>query len=267
MIRGASRWVRQGTAAGVALLLAGCAVDGAFPILPGSNLDQVWNTTRIYHPQRSGPPANPHTLGDLQLPVDGSRTWPAVIFLHGCTGFSGAKSQAQYPPALARAGFAVFVPDSFARGPARQPVCGNVRSDTIALRHAEVESTLAHIRRLPWVDQKNLFLAGHSEGGIATAMYDGGEVFRAYFIAGWSCSSTNPDFARIHAPRARPVLAIIGANDSLQVGTAREGHHCGMRMSGRSDSRSIVLPGIGHEATDHYSTLPTLIEFFSKHRQ
>jgi len=190
----------------------------------------------------------------------GDRPLPTVIFLHGCSGYREGAYQAAYPRALARAGFAVFIPDSFAR-PDRVQACGNVRIDTVDLRRAEVRETVRRLRRIPWVDQRNLFLAGHSEGGIATAMYDGGE-FNAYFIAGWTCRSTNPEFDRIHAPTSKPVLAVVGDSDPHHM-HANQGH-CGesFGLFRNRQSRSIVLKGFGHEVSEQPDTIPTLIKFF-----
>lgn len=135
--------------------------------------------------------------------------------------------------------------------------------NTVNLRRAEVRDALRRLAELPWVDSRNLFLAGHSEGGIATAMYSGDE-FNAYFIAGWTCRSPNPQFDRIHAPRDRPVLAVLGGSDPYYIGTINDGN-CGSRLKGRPDSRSIVLPGVGHDVASAPDVIPTLIDFFKAH--
>jgi hypothetical protein len=139
--------------------------------------------------------------------------------------------------------------------------CGNVRINTVDLRRAEVRETVHRLREIPWVDQRNLFLAGHSEGGIATAMYGGGE-FNAHFIAGWTCRSTNKEFDGIHAPASKPVLAVVGDNDPYYR-YANQGH-CGERFDllRNRQSRSIVLQGFGHEVSEHPETIPTLVKFF-----
>ncbi|MGH9892014.1 MAG: dienelactone hydrolase family protein [bacterium] len=222
----------------------------------------IWLSTRVYFPNTPRPAVRVQDAEFTEMSAARvrRRQLPTVIFLHGCTGFTEGYSQASYPRGLAEAGFVVFVPDSFAR-PDRVRVCGNIRIDTVELRREEVAITLEQIRKLPWVDQRNLFLAGHSEGGIATAMYGGGE-FNAYYIAGWTCRSRNPDFDRLHIPARKPVLSIVGDTDPYYI--ARGRGHCGERFGpwvGKG-SRAVVLKGIGHEVTDDPATLPTLIEFF-----
>ncbi len=236
-------------------VVAGCAA-----LLRGPGIDKVWPATHIYLPSRM--PVRVEDANLTEIATDIRRPIPAVIFLHGCSGYYPHYLQTGYPVELSRAGFAVFVPDSFAR-PGRRQACGNVQSDTVGLRHAEVDEVLERLRTLPWVDQRNLFLAGHSEGGIATAMYGGGD-FRAYFISGWSCRSVSAPFNSIHAPSSRPVLAIVGANDEYIVGL--NAGHCGEAFGPfrNPKSRSLVLTGIGHEVNLDPQTVPTLIEFFKR---
>lgn len=234
------------------------ALPGCASVSQGAGLEHVWPATRIYLPGRE--PVRVQ-FADLQsLQQDFPAPLPTVIFLHGCSGYMTHYLQAEYPAALAQAGFAVFVPDSFAR-PGRKPACGNVMLDTVNLRRAEVDDTLERLQAIPWVDRRNLFLAGHSEGGIATAMYRGGD-FRAYFISGWTCRSVSQQFNQIHAPSGKPVLAVLGADDHYY--RAQNSGHCGEAFGPFASprSRSVVLPGIGHEANTHPDTIPLLISFF-----
>ena len=227
-------------------------------LIRGRGIDRVWPATHMYLPDRAPVRVEHADLAAVEREV--KAPLPTVIFLHGSTGYQRHYFQAAYPAALAQAGFAVFVPDSYAR-PGRVSAEWDVRIDTVNLRRAEVDDTLDHLRNIPWVDQRNIFLAGHSEGGITTAMYGGGD-FRAYFISGWTCRSENPEFNRIHAPADKPVLAILGAEDKYH--RTKNAGHCGQVFEPlrNAKSRSIVLPGIGHEVNTHPDTIPTLISFF-----
>lgn len=122
---------------------------------------------------------------------------------------------------------------------------------------------LQQLDEVPWVDKRNLFLAGHSEGAITTSMFKGSQ-FRAYFISAWTCTSGSPAFDRIHAPKDRPVLAVVGTNDEYHVGTFRENDHCGMRMKGRPGSKSIVLEGWDHDVVANRETIPSLVKFLQE---
>ena len=194
----------------VVSLVVSVTAEAAGQPSPDYGLKNVWPATWVYPPHRKG---LPFRVGDKErwdkAAASITSPVPAVIYMHGCAGFSWNFLEAAYAKALSKAGFLVLVPDSYARGPRRREVCGKVRIDTVELRREEVREVLRQIGKLPWVDRSNLFLAGHSEGGITTSMF-GGSQFRAYFIAGWTCTSKAPEFDRIHAPKDRPVLAVVG---------------------------------------------------------
>lgn len=170
---------------------------------------------------------------------------PAVVLLHGCNGIGEEEEIVKL--ILAENGFAVFLPNSFAR-PGRRPNC-DVASYAISLmpqahefRLQEIEHALARLGALPWIDADRIFLMGFSEGGMAAAAYDGDQV-AGVVIAGWHCQGREP-YLGIKAPRRVPVLAIIGEDDPWY--RAKRGRHCGQVFDGRPGARSLVLPGNGH---------------------
>jgi len=75
---------------------------------------------------------------------------PTIIFFHGCLGLGIEPSLFGK---LARWGFAVFAPDSFART-GREHTCYSGESQP--LRHEEIRYAVARARMLPWVDADNL---------------------------------------------------------------------------------------------------------------
>ncbi len=252
------RWITA-VLASMSLLSLGACSTASDPVA----LDQVWSAAYVYMPDEPYPMRMRDGPDAIGAKLNGKPPLPTVIYLHGCEGFDNRYNEAVYPRRLAQAGFLVIVPDSFAR-PGRKKACGNVMMNTVDLRRAEVRDALRRLPALPWVDQRNLFLAGHSEGGITTAMFDGGNAFNAYFISGWTCTSPNAQFDRIHAPADKPVLAALGSADPYYVGTYNAGS-CGSRLAGRPDSRSIVIPGAGHDVEFSPGVVPSLVEFFKAH--
>ena len=92
---------------------------------------------------------------------------PTVIYLHGCAGLGRISHDAA--KLLAEAGYAVIMPDSFARehkpkscDPER--VAGGLHRGVLGWRQAEANKAIREARRLAWVDPDNVFLWGFSEG-------------------------------------------------------------------------------------------------------
>ena len=140
------------------------------------------------------------------------RKLPAVLYLHGCSGM--APGNFDYMHLLAEAGFAVIAPDSFAR-PGRPKTCdprlhrgipGAPFARVAEMRQEEIRYAQERIRGLAWVDQRNVFLMGHSQGGGAVAGYPNGG-FNGVIVSGSTCQYG------LNAPEGTPVLAVYSEND------------------------------------------------------
>lgn len=181
----------------VSVFLAACTsapVDISSPTYPDNPqaLANAWYDTLVVFPNE---PQNYLTRAGRNLTPAVERfkpsKLPALIFLHGSTGLAvGSTQTTQMIRSFAEAGFVVFAPNSLDRP--RMPY-GNASTLTIVpeataikQRVAELESTLRHIRELPWIDQENLFLAGHSMGATAAAQYRG-TAFKAIALLGTNC--------------------------------------------------------------------------------
>ena len=139
---------------------------------------------------------------------------PTVVFLHGCT--PGRKPAGwTMGRTLARAGYAVILPDSFLRTdrPATcnrwtfEPVANTDRHAVLALRQEEIALALDRVRALPWVDDKNLFLMGYDEGADALAAWHGAGVNARVLI------STRCPIG-LNAPHT-PTLTLGGTDDVI----------------------------------------------------
>jgi len=177
---------------------------------------------------------HPDTEKECLIPgvPDAKEPVPAVIFLHGCSGWNNR--QARVMDLIKYNGFTTFSPNSFAR-PGRKRKCGRVGRYTINLRLEEIRYALKQIRKLPWIDQSRLVLAGFSEGGLAAARYKGGE-FKAVIVMGWGCRR-----GILSPPNHVPVLNIVGKNDY----ETRWGNRlCNVR--GRPNSKAVHVDA-GHD--------------------
>ena len=192
---------------------------------------------------------------------------PVVLYLHGCTGLGNTA----FFEALAQAGYVVIAPDSMARAfrplqcdPERRT--GGYNLFVYEFRLAEIGYALERMRELDWIDHARQFLSGTSEGGVAVALYRGGE-FRARVIAQWTCRG-DPIVQGIAAPSTTPVLAIVHADDPWYgpERTIDQQGHCGDFMRGRLGSRSIVLEsGDAHNIFADPDNVKTIVNFLTQH--
>ena len=137
---------------------------------------------------------------------------PTVLYMHACTGLKNLPALR----AMARRGFAIVAPGSFARRfrpkqcDARSPRGGRSRY-VFDFRQAESNYALTRMWSLPWIDARKMFLMGAGEGGLAAAHHRGAS-FRARVINAWTCHGSAL-VRGLAAPADEPVLALVDAND------------------------------------------------------
>ena len=229
-------------------------------VLPGpleatpddADLQRTWQRAFVIVPDESGLVRG--WIEDIDSRLEGiPPPRPAVIYLHGCDGLGRISHDAAR--LLAEAGYAVIMPDSFARenkprscDPARQ--VGGFHRAVLGWRQAEANLAIRQARRLAWVDPDNIFLWGFSEGGITTATVTG-EPVNARIIEGWTCHSGWEEYRGLDAPSTEPVLALLGAEDPWFRPIYFQGD-CGAFMEGSPSSTSIVYRRPDFLATKHH---------------
>lgn len=140
------------------------------------------------------------------------KTWPTVVYIHGCKGHGYSSRIAL--KVLSDAGFVVIAPNSFARKNRPQTcdtkrkrrIAGSPGQAVTAMRFEEVAYAADAAPKLPWVDQRNLFIYGHSQGGRVVSAYSG-DGFKAVVTSGSRCP------AGIGAPADKPGLYMNAARD------------------------------------------------------
>jgi dienelactone hydrolase len=97
--------------------------------------------------------------GYLSKP-DGDGPFPAVIYLHGCSGLNPA-ARKRFSELLTGWGYVALAVDSFAtRG--LEEACDRPMPD----RQADAWGALLYLSKLPFVDQGRIAVVGSSQGGI-----------------------------------------------------------------------------------------------------
>ncbi|MFQ5961473.1 MAG: dienelactone hydrolase family protein [Candidatus Methylomirabilales bacterium] len=243
-------------------LMAGCASLG---VNQTAELARTWDGARVYLPG-SGVGRLMADFNPSSVPAP--RPLPTVLYLHGCTGIYGGSVPAAWARFLNTAGYAVVMPDSFAREyrprnchPATRT--GGLFPPAHDMRLDEIEYALVKLRTLPWVDQRNLFLMGHSEGGIAAARWPG-RGFNGHIISGWTCTHLyDPFLDGLRAARETPVL-VLEFEDDPWHGRATAGS-CGTKFGGRKDARLVTLPGRGHYTGHRPEAREAVLQFLRDH--
>ena len=180
----------------------------------------------------------------------GEKKIPLVIYLHGCSGFGwSTNNDISF---LLRNGYAVLAPNSFARK-YKPTSCnpgtytGVLHRGVLAFRLAEASYAHEAAKNLPWVDKRNIFIMGFSEGGLTTAQYGRGGL-AGRIILGWTCNSVWPEHNGISGPRDEPILAVVSSNDPWFTSPGSSGD-CGSSMLFRRNAKSVVVNVKLHDIT------------------
>lgn len=260
-----------------AVLLASCA-GGGLSFESESDIERTWSQALVVLPPAS-PGQEPRierlrASGLLQRAGGGQRParLPLVIYMHGCDGIGDLPLL----KALATRGYAVIAPDSFARrfrplqcDPARRQ--GGQNRFVYDFRLTELTFALEQLDSIDWIDYRNLFLMGTSEGGVAAALFRG-QVFNARVIAQWSCQG-DPLVRGIGAPPNEPVLALLREGDPYYDprNTPAQQGDCGPFLVGRANSQSILLPrsrdSLNHFVFDDPDAQSMALAFLDRNRR
>lgn len=211
-------------------------------------------------PSYSWKSAQVHVPGAwLQKTVDNvqvDKPKPVIVYLHGCAGI---KNQAeQWYLFLKSLGFIVVIPDSYAL-PGRPMNCDpstysyREKIDAKVLRPLEAEYALSQIKKMPWADKNNIFLMGHSEGGVGASRVKA-DGFKGIIVSGYWCRWgiwSNDDV---------PILAIEYETDPWYKNFSWM--HCEDNWSPRrKDATQVILSGDGH-STDGNSVAEKEVKKF-----
>jgi len=217
--------------------------------------EEAWNAGRIFVPallSLTGEACAGQIGGKcMERIVDGRH--PVILFLHGCEG-------ARRPKAFLDLGAIVVEPNSFWQGE-RCSLNTAEAAKLLSGRMQDAAEAAKQLRAASWADPARLVLAGYSQGGIAAALYEGPE-FRARIIVAWPCQlrSSGPSGPEAGVRGEGPVLAIQSRDDALYQRLGIEGD-CGPEISGRSGSRSLLIPGSAHKLMDNPSARAAIADF------
>lgn len=246
----------------ILLSLAFVTIAVINPAQANSNpgLQQTWDKAEIWVKPEGGGLINSH-MDDQRLHqrlIRSGKKLPTVIFFHDC-GKNRKLAGWHYARFMARAGFVVILPDSFAR-PDRPETCSHWQflpladaplEKVHALRKAEIAHALATARQLSWVDTRNLFVMGQGEGADALAAYDG-KGYKARVISGALCRWG------VNGRLDIPIMFVASRDDRLFAGA--EADSCASKAGIRPVLNKLIA-GYQHDTSSLPEARDAVIKF------
>ncbi len=244
------------------------AVDWSSP----DELHRTWQAALVRIPKHHQVYAG--QISDLPmeaLPV--KEKLPIVIYLHGCSGiWWGTYIRLEF---FAENGFAVIAPASFAR--AKYPKScdpatkrAGLYRETLKMRQYDALNAIKNAKQLDWVDSRNIFLVGFSQGGVTSATLSTNidTTVNARVIEGWTCHAGWSEYRGINAPVSEPVLALVADQDPWFQDSWTRGS-CGRYMNPENGSRSMVYSTgslkVEHSLLDDPDVQNKVLEFLHTH--
>ena len=236
-------------------------------------LDRTWHAALVRIPHNHKVFVG--QISDLpleDLPVKAKL--PTVIYLHGCSGIWW-KTYIRLD-FFAENGIAVIAPASFAR--AKYPKScdpatkrAGLYRETLKMRQYDALNAIKNAKRLDWVDSRNIFLVGFSQGGITSATLSTNidTTVNARVIEGWTCHAGWGEYRGSNAPVSEPVLALVADQDPWFQNSWTRGS-CGRYMNSENGSRSVVYSTgslkAKHSLLDDSDVQNRVLEFLQAHR-
>ena len=235
-------------------------------------LDRTWQASLVRIPNKHKVFAGQISDLPYEALLD-KRKLPTVIYLHGCSGiWWGTYIRLDF---FAENGFAVIAPASFARSkypkscdPATKRA--GLYRETLKMRQYDALNAIKNAKQLDWVDARNIFLVGFSEGGItsATVSTNIDTTVNARVIEGWTCHAGWGEYRGSNAPVSEPVLALVADQDPWFQDSWTRGS-CGRYMNSENGSRSVVYSSGSlknkHSLLDDADVQILVLEFLLAH--
>jgi len=197
---------------------------------------------------------------------------PTVLYMHGSGDFIRGDTYREW--ICNDLGFAFICPRSHIlknRPTYVSPAPKKQYKKVHRLRQAEIKFSSKKIKKIKWIDKKNIFLMGNSEGALAAGIYPGDE-FKARVILAWSCEDGYySQDTHIGSKKHEPILSIIGTEDEYfginSEFTNTKKHkiqgHCIEALLEHGNSKVVVLPKTKHNLTDNPYTKYEIINFLN----
>ncbi|MYB89689.1 MAG: hypothetical protein F4X93_07020 [Proteobacteria bacterium] len=237
-------------------------------------MERVWQAALVRIPN-PGHDYVETTVGELhKLRLDPGEKFPAVVFLHGCSGIGkGTHTRINF---LAANGYLVIAPPSMARKKYpqscdRKNLRGGLYRDTLKMRQYDAGYAIEKTKTLAWVDPDRVYLVGLSEGGITAATFEsrsGKASLRARVVEAWTCHAAWDEYRGINAHADEPVLTLLASEDPWFQGPTTRGECTGFLHPGNG-SKSVVYTEADlkqrHALLEDERVQAEVLDFLRKH--
>ena len=220
------------------------------------DVSKAWNNSVVYVPEK--------ILSTDINSVDVKKPLPVVLFLHGCGGIND--HERKWGRILKSEGFIVILPNSLSI-PNREINCvsaTNTRNigkvPVHDLRPAEAEFAMSQLKMMKWADKNNIFLMGHSEGGMG-AFLTKDIGFKGVIVSGFNCGIRK----KIGSNYSTPFLALNWEIDPYFSKDNLPQKQCSDRpfWRDRLDKQELILKGKGHATGFEDSANNAVIKFIN----
>jgi dienelactone hydrolase len=187
------------------------------------------------------------------------RPMPVVIYLHGCTGISD--HDRRWANQLKKQGYVVVMPNSLSI-PGRVQNCDPSSKTTSMrkvpvnkLRPLEAQYAVEQAMSKSWVDKNNIFLMGHSEGGVGVTLVQTDKI-KGVVVSGYPCS------VGVWLDASIPILAIGWSRDDW----FKDRHNyrqCDRYWGLRNNSKLKVLDGTDHNTAENKEFQNAVFDFLN----
>lgn len=184
------------------------------------------------------------------------KAYPTLLYMHGSSGLY--KGDVYRKLVVEKLGFIFFAPNSYKiknRPTYKSPTKEKKYNKVHKIRVAEINYNHKKLKMLDYIDNKNIFLMGNSEGGLAVAIYNASS-FRGRIVTAFSCESSYfyKNF-KLGSKKSKPFLNIIGTHDeffakgsSLNKKYKVKGHGID-KLKNYTNAKVVILPKAKHDLT------------------
>lgn len=196
------------------------------------------------------------------------KKYKTVLYVHGSSGLYKGDVYRKY--IVEELGFVFFAPDSHRlknrpvyKSPAKEKVYVKVHK----IRVSEIDYNYKKLRKLSFVDKKNIFLMGNSEGGLAAAIYTP-KRFKGRIVTAFSCESSYfCEHFKLGSKKDEPFLNIIGTHDEFFAKDAKLNKEHKVsgngieKLKNYNNAKVVILPKAKHDLTTNLYVKDEILNF------